>query len=246
LALARILEEDSDLCDRLPADQQAQAIAEGVARVQILEMGMWDEPDDPENHRDGFGLLVLDGMLARRVTLGRFDCTELLGGGDLLRPWSFASASLSSVSSKVTWNVVEPVRFAALDRRFALSVAPWPEVAAALMDRIIQRSRWLAFQLAVCHVVRVDTRLLLMLWHFADRWGRMTKDGARVRIPVTHSVLASVVGARRPSVTTALGRLQDQGLIERHADGEWLLIGSPPEDYARIEEEATASYLGTD
>ena len=144
------------------------------------------------------------------------------------------------MTSKVTWNVVEPVRLATLDRHFALSVAPWPEVSAALMDRIVQRSRWLAFQLAVCHVVRVDTRLLLMLWHFADRWGRMTTEGARVRLPVTHSVLASVVGARRPSVTTALGRLQDAGLIERLADGAWLLHGAPPEDYARIGEPAGA------
>jgi hypothetical protein len=182
-------------------------------------------------------LLVLEGLLARRVTLGRFDCTELLGQGDLLRPWNFEGASLASVPSKVTWNVVEPVRLAALDRRFALSVSSWPEVAASLMDRIIQRARWLAFQLAVCHVVRVDTRLLLMMWHFADRWGRMTAEGARVRLPVTHSVLASVVGARRPSVTTALGRLQEQGLIERLPDGAWLLHGSPPEDYALIAEE---------
>jgi len=241
---ARVLEEDPDLLERLPDDQRAQAAAEAVARVETLEAGLWPEPDSPDDHRDGFGLLVLDGVLARRVTLGRFDCTELLGQGDLLRPWTFASASSASVTSHVTWNVVEPVRLAALNRRFALTVAPWPEVAAALMDRIIQRARWLAFQLAVCHVVRVDTRLLLMMWHFADRWGRMTREGARVRIPVTHSVLASVVGARRPSVTTALGRLEDQGLIERLPDGEWLLIGSPPEDYARLEAEADV-YLGS-
>jgi CRP/FNR family transcriptional regulator, cyclic AMP receptor protein len=246
LALARILEEDPDLSERLPLEEQERASREAVAPVQTLEIGVWDEPDDPAHYREGFGLLLLDGMIARRVTLGRFDCTELLGSGDLLRPWSFASAATATVSSHVSWNVVDPVRFAMLDRRFALSVAPWPEITAALMDRIIQRSRWLAFQLAVCHVVRVDTRLLLMLWHFADRWGRMTTDGARVRIPVTHSVLASVVGARRPSVTTALGRLQDEGMIERLGSGEWLLHGSPPEDYARIQEEAGASYLGTD
>jgi hypothetical protein len=235
---ARILDEDPDLHDRVPDPERPRAIAEAVARVETLDLGMWDEPGSPEHQRDGYGLLVLEGILARRVTLGRFDCTELLGQGDLLRPWSFAGASLSSVPSKVTWNVVEPVRLAALDRRFALAITPWPEVTAALMDRIIARTRWLAFQLAVCHVVRVDTRLLLMMWHFADRWGRMTKDGARVRLPVTHSVLASVVGARRPSVTTALGRLQDQGLIARLPDGAWLLHGSPPEDYAALEAQA--------
>jgi CRP/FNR family cyclic AMP-dependent transcriptional regulator len=237
MTLARVLEEDPDLYDCVPESDRTRAALEGVAPVETHDLGVWDEPGDES---DGYGLLVLDGMLARRVTLGRFDCTELLGQGDLLRPWSFAGSASSSVPSKVTWNVVEPVRLAALDRRFALAVAPWPEVSASLMDRIVQRARWLAFQLAVCHVVRVDTRLLLMMWHFADRWGRMTRDGARVNLPVTHSVLASVVGARRPSVTTALGRLQGQGLIERLPDGSWLLHGAPPEDYARLEAEVAA------
>ena len=224
----------------MPDDQRERAALAAVARTEVLDVGLWDEPDDPSNHRDGFGLLVLDGMLARRVTLGRFDCTELLGEGDLLRPWTFDTAMTESIPSHVTWQVVQPVRLAALDRRFALAVAPWPEVSAALMDRIIQRARWLAFQLAVSHVVRVDTRLLLMMWHFADRWGRMTKEGARVHLPVTHGVLASVVGARRPSVTTALGRLQDDRKIERLGDGAWLLHGEPPQDYATMLDAAAA------
>ena len=240
MAHARVLEEDPDLLERVPEHERPRAASDALARVETLDLGLWDEPDSPEHHHDGYGLMVLDGVIARRVTLGRFDCTELLGQGDLLRPWSVASASLASVPSKVTWNVVEPVRMALLDRRFALSIAPWPEVSASLMDRIVQRSRWLAFQLAVCHVVRVDTRLLLMMWHFADRWGRMTKDGARVSLPVTHGTLASVVGARRPSVTTALGRLQEQGAIERLSGGAWLLHGAPPEDFARLQAEAVA------
>jgi hypothetical protein len=238
VAIAQVLDEDPDLCERVPADQRERATYAARARVEVLDTGLWDEPDDPHNHRDGFGLLVLDGLMARRVTLGRFDCTELLGAGDLLRPWTFSSAATASIPSKVTWNVVEPVRFAVLERRFAMAVAPWPEISATLMDRIIQRARWLAFQLAVCHVVRVDTRLLLMFWQFADRWGRMTKDGARVHLPITHGVLASVVGARRPSVTTALGRLQESGRIERLPDGAWLLHGTPPTAYAELQSAA--------
>ena len=233
MSVTRVLQEDPDLCEGVPAEQRTRAIAEAVARIETFDIGTWDEAET-QPMRDGFGLLVLDGMVARRVTLGRFDCTELLGQGDLLRPWSFTTAATASVPSEVEWNVVEPLRVASLDRRFALTIGQWPEISAALMDRIVQRARWVAFQLAVCHVVRVDMRLLLMLWHFADRWGRMTKDGARVRLPVTHSVLASIVGARRPSVTTALGRLQDDGLIERTGEGEWLLHGSPPADFARL------------
>ncbi len=239
MSVARILEEDPDLHERVPGSDRARAAAEALARIETLDLGVWRERDEGSHH-DGFGLLVLDGVLARRVTLGRFECTELLGQGDLLRPWSFVSSGSASISSEVSWNVVDPVRLATLDRRFSLAVAPWPEISAALMDRIVGRARWLAFQLSVCHVVRVDTRLLLMLWHYADRWGRMTPEGAVVHLPVTHSVFASVVGARRPSVTTALGRLQDKGLIERRGSGSWLLHGSPPEDFARVTAAASA------
>jgi CRP/FNR family cyclic AMP-dependent transcriptional regulator len=38
-----------------------------------------------------------------------------------------------------------------------------------------------------------------------------------------------MVGARRPSVTTALGQLIARGELERRADGGWVLRGSPPE-----------------
>ena len=41
--------------------------------------------------------------------------------------------------------------------------------------------------------------------------------------------LAGMVGARRPSVTTALGQLSARGAIERRPDGGWILRGDPPE-----------------
>src|SRR6185295_1910348 len=100
MALARVLEEDPDLYERVPDSERPRAAVEAIAPVQMLDLGLWDEPDTSTAHHDGFGLLVLEGMMARRVTLGRFDCTELLGQGDLLRPWSFAGAASASVSSK--------------------------------------------------------------------------------------------------------------------------------------------------
>jgi CRP/FNR family transcriptional regulator, cyclic AMP receptor protein len=233
MAVARILEEDPDLAQRLKGDDLARATAVARAHIDALPVGVWDEPVS-ETHHDGYGLLVLEGMIARRVTLGSFECTELLGQGDLLRPWTFDGEAAASVPSAVTWNVVEPVRLAVLDRRFSLATAPWPELTAELMERIITRTRWLAFQLAVCHVVRVDLRLLTMFWHFADRWGRVTREGVSLHMPVTHSILAGIVGARRPSVTTALGRLQEQGAVERLGGGNWLLRGEPPTDVVAL------------
>ena len=237
MAITRVLDEDPELAERVSGEDRAKAEDAAVARVETLANGLSRGPVDPDRHRDGYGMLVLDGIVARRVALGQFECTELLGQGDLLRPWTLENNESVSIPEDVTWNVLHPVRVAVLDRRFAMAVAPWPEIASGLMDRIVQRARWLAFQLAVSNLVRVDMRVLLTLWHYADRWGRVTPDGVLLHMPATHSMLAGIVGSRRPSVTTALGRLEQSGALERMADGRWLLIGDPPADFGQLREQ---------
>jgi hypothetical protein len=61
----------------------------------------------------------------------------------------------------------------------------------------------------------------------ADRWGRVTLDGVVVPVRLTHDMIGRLVGAHRPSVTTALSELSRAGRISRLPDG-WLLRGDPP------------------
>ena len=96
------------------------------------------------------------------------------------------------------------------------------------MDRLVLRSRLLAFSLAISHVRRVDDRLVLLFWHLADRRGRMTADGIVIPLKLSHSAIAKLVGAQRPTVSTALGQLRDRGVLERDSNDSWLLRGEPP------------------
>ena len=82
---------------------------------------------------------------------------------------------------------------------------------------------------AIAHLTRVDDRLLALLWCLAERWGRVVPGGVLVNLRLPHRTLAGMVGARRPSVTTALGQLISREEIERRPDGGWLLRGDPPE-----------------
>jgi hypothetical protein len=61
-----------------------------------------------------------------------------------------------------------------------------------------------------------------------------------VLLPVrlTHRVLARLVGARRPSVTTAIGTLEKRELLSRRPDGSWLLRGGVPEGLERLRQPA--------
>ena len=69
----------------------------------------------------------------------------------------------------------------------------------------------------------------MLLWHLAGRWGRVRSDGAIVPLRLTHAVLAELVAARRPTVTSALSDLSRRGLVTAFHDG-WLLYGALPKE----------------
>jgi CRP-like cAMP-binding protein len=231
--VVRVLEADPDLAEGLDPRNEALARAAAVARVDVLEPGEWRGDEDYPESAGHLGLLILDGLLARTVEVGNRTCAELLGPGDVLRPWVTVAAH-SSVPLEAHWTVVDTVRVAVLDQRFMNTMARFPAVVGAVLDRVMLRSRWLTFHLAVCHLKRIETRLLVVFWHFADRWGRVSPRGVTVPIRLTHQLLAGVVGAQRPSVTTALSALRRSGELERLPDGTWLLHGEPPHEFGQV------------
>jgi hypothetical protein len=223
----RILDADADLTHGL--DEAATEEARAVALAEVLELRAGPcDLDYPKCSRPEFGLLVVRGLLTRKVEVAGCSCRELVGPGDVLRPWLDCGPQ-SPVPATAAWSALVPSSIGVLDRKFADAVRPWPQISAELMDRLLLRSRWIEFQLAVCQRRKVEDRVLLMLWQFAYRWGIVIPGGVALRIPLTHKQLAEVVGAERPTVTTALGRLKREGLIEQTRAGGpgWLLRGDP-------------------
>jgi CRP-like cAMP-binding protein len=117
-----------------------------------------------------------------------------------------------------------------LDKAFLKRLAPFPEVTAELIGRAMDRSRRVAGHLVLAQLASVEHRVLLCLWHMADRWGRVTPKGIVLPVRLTHQGLGSVIGARRPSVTTALSSLEKQGLVCPLPGGGFRLTGEPPTD----------------
>jgi CRP-like cAMP-binding protein len=220
----RLIEEDPELAERLSPDRRDAAARQLVTTAFTLGPGKWTAPTSLGDDGD-LGLIVFDGVLVRSVgRAGRLGA-ELLGRGDLLRPWQEGEAAMLDFES--TWSVVEPSRLGVLDSGFTQRLAAFPELVEVLLARTVQRTRTLAATMAIAQEPTVEARLELMLWQLADRFGKVRPNGVIVPLPLTHSVLARLVAARRPSTTTALGRLAQRGVLERRPDG-WLLTGGPP------------------
>jgi CRP/FNR family cyclic AMP-dependent transcriptional regulator len=231
--VVRVLDHDPELADEVESRTAEIMRRQAVARLVELSPGPWEAPTDPAACRGHLGLLVLEGALTRDMVIARTACAELLGPGDVLRPWDMLEEG-GPVAARVTWEVLTPVRIAVLDRDFAATVGRVPELTTAIVGRSVRRARWLALHLAIRCLKRVDARLLALFWHLADRFGRVTPEGIVVPLDVTHARLGRLVGAQRPSVTTALGELAGRGLVRRREDGSWLLRGDLPTELERL------------
>ena len=231
------LREDPEVAEVIPPDRRDRAIEECTAAELRLAAGTGADSALP-SLEGGLGLLVLGGLLIRHVGIkGRFGA-ELVGEGDLLRPWQTENES-PLLPVETGWAVIHPARLAVLDDTFVRYLSRYPELAACFVARATQRARNLAVNMAIVHQARVDVRLRMLLWHLAGRWGRVRSEGTVVPLRLTHSVLSELVAARRPTVTSALSELARQGLVRPFRDA-WLLYGDPPVELLGLEESANA------
>ena len=214
-----LLELDPELGAQLDPERFVQARALLCAPVVALDGDRLESSAGP-------GLLIVRGVLARQIVSGgAVSATELLGPGDVLWPRTEADADLLAL--EVRWEPLSRVLAAVLDERICHVLARWPELTAVLLDRAGARAHRLAVTQAIAQLTGVERRLHALLWHLAGRFGRVTPDGVVVPLALSHQRLGELIGARRPTVSTALGVLAREGSLRRREDGAWLLTGEP-------------------
>lgn len=234
----RLLDVDPDLGRWLTPDELSDARSRSVVPVLHATPGWWSPPA-MDHHRAHFGFLLIEGLLARDELLAGVTSTELLGPGELLQPWTQQPVD-PLIPRRVVWTALVPTRLAVLGPSFTAATAPWPALHRALLDRAMHRCEWLSTEHALCQLSRVDERLVVLFWHLAERWGRVAVDGMLVPLRLSHTTLGHLVGAKRPTVTLALRRLADSGLVARRDDGCWVLGGGPEEALRRCGEGSPA------
>jgi CRP-like cAMP-binding protein len=175
---------------------------------------------------DSIGLLILDGVLLVRLDAGRAHTGWLLGADDLLRPWELDDIALTRATM---WHALSPTRLALLDHEFGMRAGGIPLLTRALVARTARTTHWLLAKSLVMASPLVEDRLLLAFALLGERWGTVNPHGVLLKLPLTHSVLATLCGVRRPSVTIALGVLDADGVLTRAAEDAWLLRRHPAE-----------------
>jgi CRP/FNR family cyclic AMP-dependent transcriptional regulator len=221
-----LLDLDPDLGAGLAPARLAAAAHELRARVVSVPRGELTLGDIALVNHQHVGLLVVEGVIAHEVVLEDTVSTELLGPGDFFRPWTEDGES-PLLRQRVRWQVLADTRLGVLGEALGHALPRFPEVNTALLARACARAQRLATTQAISHLNSVDRRLLALFWHLAERWGRVTRDGVVVPLTISHRLLGELVGARRPTVTTALAALDHRGALRRRQDATWLLLEEP-------------------
>ncbi len=225
-----LLDLDRDLAKDLPREDEKRAQSELAVDVVRVRAGRWDPEQIATNGgRGGFGLFVAEGFMVRSVTLAHRSAAELAGPGDVIRPWH-QDEMTSSYPISLHWRMLSRVTVAVLGHEATSRLCSFPPVIAQLSERLVSRSRRQACQQVISQLAAVEHRVLLELWMLADEFGKVRPDGVLVPVPMTHEVLGMLVGARRPTVTGALGVLAERDLVRSERGEGWLLTGAPPRD----------------
>ena len=193
------------------ADLSERALASAVDGLASVRLDAGDEFDVSASGAVccvvGIGRLALAVVTPeeRERTIG------LLEQGDLLvrplDPWAASAPQVRCFATEPSMvHLVDRARLEAWLRDPALAANLVRVLSAQIADRELA--------VAIALEPRVERRLLLKLRQLAERWGRVTPDGIRLDLRLTHQELANMVGAVRESVTIALGRLADAGEIE--------------------------------
>jgi CRP/FNR family transcriptional regulator, cyclic AMP receptor protein len=211
----------ADLFSRLPPMEQhfASRVLGGCPRLG-LRAGESRGASDFE----GSALLVVERGAVAIVSeprTGRRIVATIAGPGELLPVPAREQRLLALEHAGVVAVTVEA-------RRRLLSR---PVAAEAIADDLLERLRECEDSLAqfgsVAHVERVHRKLLQL----ARLHGTRVDGGVRVELPLTHALIAEMVGSARETVSGAVRALERDGLLVRE-DGRYRLLA--PADPSKL------------
>ncbi len=92
-----------------------------------------------------------------------------------------------------------------------------PGLADALLQEVAATLRRKQDSIANFGHVRHVERVRGKLAQLARDYGRVTSDGVKLELPLTHALLGEMVGSERETVTRAIDRLESDGFLSREA-----------------------------
>jgi hypothetical protein len=112
----------------------------------------------------------------------------------------------------------------------------WPHFRREVLESFRYQHQRMLLRLNALGQRRTIDRLYAFLTLLVQEHGESRDDGYYLPWVLTHSQIASAIGATRVTVTRSIGKLRQRGLIRVHGDG---LLGLPLEESAKLPQTGT-------
>jgi CRP/FNR family transcriptional regulator, cyclic AMP receptor protein len=214
-----LLQVDAGLRDAVPEPERLFAERAVLVPGHELGPGVW-RTDLLNADGEALAAIVVRGQGTREITIAGRRSAELLGPGDVFHPWL---SSATVVPSTSRWTSDAAVLVAVLDGRFVSAARRWPQLMAAVDERLAEQLERSVLRAAIMALPRVEQRILGMFWQLAERWGTVRSEGVVIELAITHALIGQLIGAQRPTVSLALQALAGEGLLQRTSHDSWML-----------------------
>lgn len=164
-------------------------------------------------------LVVEEGFVVVRATfseLSRSMITCEAGPGRIVLPPVGDEVLFALEPARLT-----PVSTAQRDQLLSIPLVA-QKVVEELAFTVSEKQEALATFAETRHVERVRRKLLQL----ARSYGHVVRDGIRIDFPITHALLAEMIGSSRETVTRALEALTREGAVARHGSS-YRMLGLP-------------------
>lgn len=205
----------SRLLDSVPSSD-GESAAQILAACPTVDV-VAGEPYFRSSLPAGTLLIVERGYVILRVAPPRSNRAIITcdaGQGRIVLPPAAEEVLFALVDSKLM--VISPE---ALDALLAL-----PGMAKTLLEQLAQtlgqKQEAIGNFGSTRHIERVRRKLLQL----ARNYGRVAGDGVRIDFPLSHTLLAEMVGSSRETVTRSLDELQRDGFVARRGHDYRLLV----------------------
>ena len=108
-----------------------------------------------------------------------------------------------------------------------------PLVAEAIAEAVVDGLRDRQASIRNCTYVRHSERVRQTLLQLAATYGRVAPRGIRIDFPLTHQLLADMIGSARETVSLAVAELSREGFLHRH-NRDYIISVGPHELFSTV------------
>ena len=135
----------------------------------------------------------------------------LLKDGDVFGELSLETKTCQSAFAEA----IAPSRVVVVRKPvLAETIRRHPELAMEVLSAFSERLRQSDDKMGILLNRGVATRLAMLLWHLADRFGEPDVSGKALKPRLTHQDLSNMVASTREAVSKVMSEFQRDGLIE--------------------------------